>query len=122
MSVYGIYAVANSRLAREPLRVVQKHSSSHQIARPVGRSDSFDPHVASACGVVLREWRHRIGLAQDAFALLADLDRSYYGKLERGERQPSLTVLLRCAGAFKQPASALVGAIERQLKRQQRST
>ncbi|MBZ8141307.1 transcriptional regulator [Rubrivivax gelatinosus] len=81
----------------------------------VSRSDSFDPAVASACGVVLRELRLQRGIAQDAFALLAGVDRSYYGKLERGERQPSLAVLLKCASAFGQPAATLVAAIEDQL-------
>lgn len=56
-------------------------------------------------------------MAQDAFALLAEIDRSYYGKLERGERQPSLVVLLRCASGFGTPAASLVDAIEKQLKR-----
>lgn len=79
------------------------------------RSDSFDPVVAGACGVVLRELRLQRGIAQDAFALLAGVDRSYYGKLERGERQPSLAVLLKCASAFGQPAASVVAAIERQL-------
>lgn len=85
-------------------------------SRRASRSDSFDPAVALACGVVLREWRQKRAIAQDAFALLAGVDRSYYGKLERGERQPSLAVLLKCATAFGQPAAALVEAIEQQLR------
>lgn len=98
--------------------MVQTRSAAKRIAPPrVPRSDSFDPVVAKACGSVLRDWRNSRGIAQDAFALLAGVDRSYYGKLERGERQPSLAVLLRCASAFAEPASALVGAIESQLKR-----
>jgi len=88
------------------------------VAPPKGvRSNSFDPIVAKACGVVLRELRLQQGVAQDAFALLAGIDRSYYGKLERGERQPSLSILLKCASAFSQPAGTVVAAIERQLKR-----
>lgn len=83
-----------------------------ESVRPTPRSDSFDPVVASACGSVLRAWRLERGIAQDAFALAAGVDRSYYGKLERGERQPSLAVLLKCASAFSQPAAALVAAIE----------
>nr|WP_207184451.1 helix-turn-helix transcriptional regulator [Rubrivivax gelatinosus] len=64
----------------------------------------------------MRELRLQRGVAQDAFALLAGVDRSYYGKLERGERQPSLAVLLKCAAALGQPAATLVAAIEGQLK------
>ena len=82
------------------------------------RSDSFDPNVARACGIVLRELRHERDCAQDAFALLAGVDRSYYGKLERGERQPSLSVLLKCSAALSVPASAVVAKIEERLKTQ----
>lgn len=80
------------------------------------RSDSFDPNVARACGIVLRELRHERDCAQDAFALLAGVDRSYYGKLERGERQPSLSVLLKCSAALSLPASEVVAKIEQRLK------
>lgn len=66
--------------------------------------------------MVLRAWRQKRAIAQDAFALLAGVDRSYYGKLERGERQPSLAVLLKCASAFGQPAAKLMEAIEQQLR------
>ncbi len=90
--------------------------------RSVARADSFDPAVAGACGAVLRSWRLDSELAQDAFALLAGIDRSYYGKLERGERQPSLAVLLKCATAFGKPAAALVEAIEGELARRRAAT
>jgi XRE family transcriptional regulator, regulator of sulfur utilization len=33
-------------------------------------------------------------------AINASVDRSYYGKLERGERQPSLGIMLRIARAL----------------------
>lgn len=79
------------------------------------RSDSFDPVVAAACGATLRELRLQRGVAQDAFALLAGVDRSYYGKLERGERQPSLAVLLKCAEAAGQSGASVVSEIERKL-------
>lgn len=91
-------------------------SARRESIRPTPRADSFDPIVASACGSVLRAWRLERGIAQDAFALAAGVDRSYYGKLERGERQPSLAVLLKCASAFAQPAAELVAAIEREIK------
>lgn len=99
------------------LRCVAKTApaTKRESIRPTPRSDSFDPAVARACGNVLRTWRLELGIAQDAFALQAGVDRSYYGKLERGERQPSLAVLIKCASAFNQPAASLVEAIERDI-------
>jgi transcriptional regulator with XRE-family HTH domain len=68
--------------------------------------------AASAFGEVIRAERVRQGIAQDQFALLANVDRSYYGKLERGERQPSLALILRIAGGLGVTAGDLIGRVE----------
>lgn len=61
--------------------------------------------------------REGMGVAQDQFALMASVDRSYYGKLERGERQPSLGLLLRIARGLGVPGATLVERTETTLKR-----
>ena len=68
-------------------------------------------------GQVIRTAREVQGLAQDAFALRAGVDRSYYGKLERGERQPTVGLLLRIGRALDIPASELLAHVEQQIKR-----
>jgi transcriptional regulator with XRE-family HTH domain len=45
-------------------------------------------------------------------ALAAGVDRSYFGKLERGERQPSLAILLRIAAALEVTGAELVKRTE----------
>lgn len=55
-------------------------------------------------------------MAQDQLALSANIDRSYYGKLERGERQPSLGLLLRAAKALGVSGSTLVEETEKRLQ------
>ena len=60
----------------------------------------------------MRSLREGQGLAQDQFALQANVDRSYYGKLERGERQPSLGLLLRIAKSLGVPGASLVSLTE----------
>ena len=79
---------------------------------PARRSTSFEPVVAAAFGDVIRAERLKQGIAQDQFALQANVDRSYYGKLERGERQPSLGLILRVAKGLGVPASDLVLRVE----------
>lgn len=81
------------------------------------RSTSFEPRVARAFGEAIRSERLRQEIAQDQFALIANVDRSYYGKLERGERQPSLVLLLRIAEGFGCSGSELLAKVEQQLKR-----
>lgn len=61
---------------------------------------------------MIRAERIKQEIAQDQFALRANVDRSYYGKLERGERQPSLALILRIAGGFGVSACDLVGRTE----------
>jgi XRE family transcriptional regulator, regulator of sulfur utilization len=86
--------------------------SAPSIAPPAKRSTSFDPDVAAAMGQVIRATREALGHSQDGFALLAGVDRSYYGKLERGERQPTVGLLLRVAKALGVSGSALLAEAE----------
>ncbi|MBX9770600.1 MAG: helix-turn-helix domain-containing protein [Candidatus Obscuribacterales bacterium] len=44
--------------------------------------------------------RRRKHLSQEAFAALAEIDRSYMGAVERGEQNPSLWILWRIAHAL----------------------
>jgi transcriptional regulator with XRE-family HTH domain len=46
-------------------------------------------------GSTLRTLRSRAGYAQERFALDAGVDRSYLGKLERGEATPTLETVYR---------------------------
>ncbi len=84
--------------------------------KPHKRATSFDPEVAQAFGVVVRRHREERQVAQDAFALSAGIDRSYYGKLERGERQPSLGILLRIASALNESSATIMTAVEDHLR------
>lgn len=52
-------------------------------------------------GTRIRAQRKRIGLTQEALALAASVDRSYYGAVERGERNVTFTVLCRLCVALQ---------------------
>lgn len=71
--------------------------------------------AAAVFGEVIRAERVRQAIAQDQFALMANVDRSYYGKLERGERQPSLALILRIARGLGVPASNILDQVEKQI-------
>lgn len=91
-------------------------------ASPTGaaRATSFDAPLAKAFGEVIRALRAQTGLAQDRFALVAGIDRSYFGKLERGERQPSLALLLKVARGLGVKGSELVELTESAMERARR--
>ncbi|MFZ5527982.1 MAG: helix-turn-helix domain-containing protein [Pseudomonadota bacterium] len=76
---------------------------------------SFDPDVALALGTVLRRYRESACIAQDVLPILAQVDRGFYGRLERGEKQPTVSVLLRIAKALGTTGAELLADAEREL-------
>lgn len=66
-------------------------------------------------GTRIRAQRKRIGLTQEALALVANVDRSYYGAVERGERNITFTVLCRLCVALQCDVAALTEALPPQV-------
>jgi len=58
-------------------------------------------------GKVLRERRRKLGVSQEAFADLCELDRTYVGGIERGERNVALVNIEKLARALKVSLSEL---------------
>jgi len=59
-------------------------------------------------GLSIRQARKDKGLSQESLALSAELDRSYVGGVERGERNISIINLKKIADALKVPISQLL--------------
>jgi transcriptional regulator with XRE-family HTH domain len=62
-------------------------------------------------GTRIRAQRKSIGVTQEALALLADVDRSYYGAVERGQRNVTFTVLCRLCVALQCNVATLTEGI-----------
>jgi transcriptional regulator with XRE-family HTH domain len=62
-------------------------------------------------GIRIRAQRRHIGLTQEALALAAGVDRSYYGSVERGERNVTFTVLCRLCLALQSDVAALTSGL-----------
>jgi transcriptional regulator with XRE-family HTH domain len=54
-------------------------------------------------GQRIRELRKAKGYSQERFAMASGLDRSYYGSVERGERNVSLDNISAIAQALEEP-------------------
>lgn len=65
-----------------------------------------------AIGEKIRKLREQSKLSQEEFARKAGLDRSYYGGIERGERNPSAINLIRIAVALEKEVGELFPSIE----------
>ncbi len=78
--------------------------------RPRG-SKSFHVNVAQAFGSLVREGRIAQNISQENMAHMAQMERSYFGRIERGQSQPTLFVILKIASALGVDPGALVGVV-----------
>jgi transcriptional regulator with XRE-family HTH domain len=62
-------------------------------------------------GSRIRAQRKRIGVTQEELALVAGVDRSYFGAVERGERNITFMVLYRLCVALHCDVALLTGGL-----------
>jgi len=64
-------------------------------------------------GQRVRSARLNLGWSQEALALEAEINRTYIGSLESGQRNPALATLARLARALGVDLGVLVAGLER---------
>ena len=64
--------------------------------------------LARALGERIRAQRKACGISQDALALACSIDRSYMGRIERGEASITVEKLYRIAGQLACDPSCLL--------------
>ena len=52
-------------------------------------------------GKAVRQRRHKLGVSQEAFADMCELDRTYIGGIERGERNVALVNIEKIAKTLR---------------------
>jgi transcriptional regulator with XRE-family HTH domain len=61
-----------------------------------------------ALGSAIRDTRLSKGISQEKLALMADVDRSYVGRVERGDNNAALLTLVRIANALNMSVAKLL--------------
>jgi transcriptional regulator with XRE-family HTH domain len=56
--------------------------------------------VRTRFGIAMQRMRRERGFSQEDLSGLTEIDRAYVGRLERGEANPTLLMLVRIAHAF----------------------
>lgn len=64
--------------------------------------------VRSRLGANVKRLREQLGLSQEQLAFDADMHRTYISGIERGVRNPTVTVLERLAMALKSKSADLL--------------
>lgn len=69
--------------------------------------------TANKFGIAVRNARKAAGLTQEGLADRSGLDRSYIGGVERGQRNPTLSVIERIAAGLGISVAELFSSIEK---------
>jgi len=69
--------------------------------------------VCAGFGAAVRRLRTRLDLSQEEFADRVKIHRTYIGGIERGERNPTLTMITRIAAALNVSAAQLLREAEK---------
>ena len=75
------------------------------------RGRGSDLGILQELGKRIRAQRKHIGVTREELALVAGVDRSYYGAVERGERNITFTVLCRLCAALRCDVAALTSGL-----------
>ena len=75
---------------------------------------TLDPKIV---GEVIAEFRKKKGISQEVISGLADIGRTHFSAIERGERKPTLETLYRIANALDVKMSDIVLAIEAKIEK-----
>ena len=70
----------------------------------------MDPYL-DILGKRIRARRRELGLSQEAMANEAGLDRSYVGRIERGEHNPTFLAVIKLCRAMRCDVAALTNGI-----------
>lgn len=72
--------------------------------------------AAEAFGRVLRELRKEAGLTQEALGFEAGMQRNFISLMELGQKQPTITSIIRLAKALDRPAAEIVAKVEVEMR------
>jgi len=72
-------------------------------------SNSRQTPYLVALGAAIRAARLGVGISQERLALLAEIDRSYLGRVERGDNNAAVLTLIKIAHALGMPLTELMG-------------
>ena len=92
--------------------VCGQHQRQVRIIAFPGIEDSMKTSIEQAFGHEIRKARESSGKSQESLAFEAEIHRTYISLIERGQKSPTLGVILRLARALNLKPSELVRRAE----------
>lgn len=80
------------------------------------RIQPVDVASAQAFGQVVRRLRLERGVSQENLAAIADIERAHMGRIERGEKTPTLRLILKIAAALEISSAIIMSETEKILR------
>lgn len=80
-----------------------------------------DEPLLKALAAEIKERRAQLSFSQEELAHLADLNRTFVGKLELAQTQPSLTVLFALARALEVDVEKFVAKVASRAEKERRA-
>jgi len=84
--------------------------------------NTVKPAILVAFGNLVRNYRKKRGYSQEAFADICEIDRSYMGGVERGERNLALVNIERIVAALDVKPSVFFKELDEHWLKKQQST
>lgn len=81
------------------------------------KPDSVNPELLRALGTRVRSLRQATGATAREFATANDYDRNFWGRVERGQQNVSVSTLLKIATALSVPMAEVVAGLEEDIRR-----
>jgi transcriptional regulator with XRE-family HTH domain len=92
----------------------RKSGKSSALGKP-SKAGSADPLLAFI-GARIREVREAADVSQDRFSFAAEIERAYYGSIERGKRNLTVATLVKIAAALNVDAGTFLPTNEQAAK------
>lgn len=97
-------------MAKTPSRPKAQGGTATRKSNDFISPDSSDDDISAALGARIKDWRMKASLTLEELSQRCGVSRAMLSKVERGEKSPTLPIVIRIAGGFGRSLSELLGA------------
>lgn len=95
--------------SRQPSRTAPANTRTRGGPAPAG-AETSDDEISAALAGRIKAWRTEMSLTLEELAQRSGVSRAMLSKVERGEKSPTLPIIVRIAAGFGRSMSQLLGA------------